>query len=75
MKKGRCIGQKLWSMPIVGGVGIHLTLLHSIMPLMNYPKLFVRVDAGTYALVDWGFSQVDTYPDMIASTLQSSKMP
>jgi transcriptional regulator len=43
--------------------------------LMNYPELFVRVDAGTYALVEWGFSQVDYYPDIIASILKSSNKP
>ena len=49
------------------------TALYNV--LMNYPELFVRVDAGTYALVEWGFSQVDTYPDIIASILKSSKRP
>jgi hypothetical protein len=43
--------------------------------LMNHPDIFVRVDAGTYALVEWGFSQVDTYPDIIASILKSSNKP
>ena len=43
--------------------------------LMNHPDVFVRVDSGTYALVEWGFSQVDTYPDIIASILKSSKKP
>lgn len=43
--------------------------------LMNYPKLFVRVDAGTYALVEWGLKQADYYPDIIASILKSSKKP
>ncbi|MBI1793057.1 MAG: hypothetical protein HYR70_02550 [Chloroflexi bacterium] len=43
--------------------------------LMNHPQIFVRVDSGTYALVEWGFSQVGTYPDIIASILKSSKRP
>jgi transcriptional regulator len=43
--------------------------------LMNHPQIFVRVDSGTYALVEWGFSQVDTYPDIIASILKSSSKP
>lgn len=43
--------------------------------LMNYPELFVRVDAGTYALAEWGFSKAETYPDIIASILKSSKKP
>jgi len=43
--------------------------------LMNHPKIFVRVDSGTYALVEWGFNQVDTYPDIIAAILKSSKKP
>ena len=43
--------------------------------LMNHPDVFVRVDSGTYALVEWGFSQVDTYPDIIASILKSSNKP
>lgn len=43
--------------------------------LMSYPKLFVRVGAGTYALADWGLTQVDTYPDIIASIMKSSKKP
>jgi DNA-directed RNA polymerase delta subunit len=43
--------------------------------LMNHPNLFVRVDSGTYALAEWGFSQIDTYPDIIASILKSSKKP
>jgi hypothetical protein len=42
---------------------------------MNHPSLFVRVDSGTYALVEWGFSQVDTYPDIIASVLKSTNKP
>lgn len=41
----------------------------------EHPDLFVRVDAGTYALVKWGFSQVDYYPDIIASILKSSNKP
>jgi DNA-directed RNA polymerase delta subunit/transcriptional regulator len=43
--------------------------------LMNHPQIFVRVDSGTYALVEWGLSQVDTYPDIIASILKTSKKP
>ena len=43
--------------------------------LMNYSDLFVRVDAGTYALVEWGFNKVDTYPDIIASILKLSRKP
>lgn len=43
--------------------------------LMNHPQIFVRVDSGTYALAEWGFSQVDTYPDIIASILKTSKKP
>lgn len=43
--------------------------------LMNYPELFVRVDAGTYALAEWGFNKAETYPDIIASILKSSKKP
>lgn len=43
--------------------------------LMNHPQIFVRVDSGTYALVEWGFSQADTYPDIIASILKSSNKP
>lgn len=43
--------------------------------LMNHPQIFVRVDSGTYALVEWRFSQVDTYPDIIASILKSSGKP
>lgn len=41
--------------------------------LMSDPDLFVRVDAGTYALAEWGFNRVDTYPDIIASILKSHK--
>lgn len=43
--------------------------------LMNHPQIFVRVDSGTYALVEWGFSQADTYPDIIASILKLSNKP
>ncbi|MBV6393022.1 MAG: hypothetical protein KPEEDBHJ_02252 [Anaerolineales bacterium] len=43
--------------------------------LSGHPDVFVRVDAGTYALTEWGFNQVDTYPDIIASILKSSKKP
>ena len=43
--------------------------------LISHHDVFVRVDAGTYALVEWGFSQVDSYPDIIASILKSSKKP
>lgn len=54
-------------------VSFNSTTLYNV--LMNYPELFVRVDAGTYALVEWGFNKVDTYPDIIASVLKSSKKP
>jgi len=43
--------------------------------LMNHNDLFVRVDAGTYALTEWGLDQVDTYPDIISSILKSSRKP
>ncbi len=43
--------------------------------LSSCPDLFVRVDSGTYALAEWGVSQVDTYPDIIASILKSSGKP
>lgn len=43
--------------------------------LMAHPNLFVRVDSGTYALVEWGFTQADYYPNIIASILKSSKKP
>lgn len=43
--------------------------------LMNFPDTFVRVDTGTYALVEWGISQADYYPNIIASILQSSNTP
>lgn len=43
--------------------------------ISSHPDVFVRVDAGTYALVEWGFSQVDTYPDIIASILKSEGKP
>ena len=43
--------------------------------LTNYPELFVRVDPGTYALVEWGVEQVDTYVDIIASILKSLNKP
>lgn len=43
--------------------------------LSSHPDVFVRIDAGTYALAEWGFSQVDYYPDIIASILKSSKKP
>lgn|GEM_PF-7111439 len=43
--------------------------------LMSHPQIFVRVDSGTYALIEWGFNQVDTYPDIIASILKASKKP
>jgi hypothetical protein len=41
--------------------------------LMSDSDLFVRVDAGTYALAKWGFNRVDTYPDIIASILKLQK--
>jgi hypothetical protein len=40
---------------------------------MNHPNLFVRVDAGTYALAEWGVNQVETYPDIIASVMKPLK--
>lgn len=43
--------------------------------ISSHPDVFVRVDAGTYALAEWGLSQVDTYPDIIASILKSIGMP
>jgi hypothetical protein len=43
--------------------------------LMSDPKLFVRVNPGTYALAEWGLNPVDTYPDIIASILKSQKKP
>lgn len=43
--------------------------------ISSHPDVFVRVDAGTYALAEWGFSQVDTYPDIIASILKSIGKP
>jgi hypothetical protein len=41
--------------------------------LVNFPKLFVRVNPGTYALVEWGYNQVDTYADIIALIMKSFK--
>ena len=38
--------------------------------LMSDPDSFVRVDAGTYALAEWGYSRAATYPDIIASILK-----
>jgi hypothetical protein len=38
--------------------------------LMSDPDSFVRVDAGTYALAEWGHDRVATYPDIIASILK-----
>ena len=42
---------------------------------MRHPSVFVRIDAGTYALVEWGYSQAEYYPDIIASILKSEKKP
>ena len=38
--------------------------------LMNHPKLFVRVDAGTYALAEWGVDAAAYYQDIIALVLR-----
>lgn len=38
--------------------------------LMNNPKIFVRVDAGTYALNDWGVGEAEYYQEIIASLLR-----
>jgi hypothetical protein len=40
---------------------------------MSHPNEFVRVDVGTYALFEWGYSQAEYYPDIIASILKSEK--
>ena len=37
---------------------------------MSDTDSFVRVDAGTYALAEWGHNRVATYPDIIASILK-----
>jgi DNA-directed RNA polymerase delta subunit len=42
--------------------------------LMDESK-FVRVEAGTYGLTEWGLTQVDTFPDIIASILRTEKKP
>ena len=41
--------------------------------LMNHPKLFVRVDAGTYALAEWGIDEAEYYQEIIASLLREEK--
>ena len=41
--------------------------------LMNHPKLFVRVDAGTYALSEWGIDEAEYYQEIIASLLREEK--
>ena len=40
--------------------------------LVRHLHLFVRVNVGTYALVEWGYSRIDTYVDIIASILKAS---
>ena len=37
--------------------------------LLNHRKLFVRVNAGTYALAQWGVDEVKYYQDIIAFVL------
>ena len=41
--------------------------------LMSDPDSFVRVDAGTYALAEWGHNRVATYPDITSSILKSHR--
>jgi len=41
--------------------------------LMNHPKLFVRVNAGTYALSEWGINEAEYYQEIIASLLREEK--
>lgn len=41
--------------------------------LQGHPDIFVRVGHGTYALAEWGMSEVDTYPDIISSILEQEK--
>jgi hypothetical protein len=43
------------------------TLYNAILRNKN---LFVRVSQGTYALVEWGIGEVNTYPDIITSILK-----
>ncbi|MCL4273439.1 MAG: hypothetical protein KJZ77_06165 [Anaerolineales bacterium] len=43
--------------------------------LMSHEDLFIRVDTGTYALVEWGINQVDTYPNIIAAIMKSHNKP
>lgn len=38
--------------------------------LLNHPELFVRVNAGTYALAEWGIDEVAYYQDIIALVLR-----
>jgi hypothetical protein len=38
--------------------------------LLNHPQLFVRVNAGTYALSEWGVDEVAYYQDIIALVLR-----
>lgn len=37
--------------------------------------IFARVDPGTYGLTEWGLSDVENYPDIIASVLSASGQP
>jgi hypothetical protein len=41
--------------------------------LMDHPKLFVRVDAGTYALAEWGIDEAAYYQDIIATVLHEEE--
>lgn len=43
--------------------------------LLRYPKEFVRIGPGTYALVEWGLTEIDYYPDIIASVLSDEQKP
>ena len=41
--------------------------------LMNHPKLFVRVNAGTYALSEWGINEAEYYQEIIASLFREER--
>lgn len=43
--------------------------------LQNHSERFVRVGQGTYALVEWGMSEAEYYPDIISSVLKEETRP
>lgn len=46
------------------------TSLYNVLQDKNKSELFVRIDSGTYGLVEWGLNKTEYYTDIVAKILK-----